>query len=117
MQVRPLLRLLLLVLPVALAGTPLVSPYQQESQLSTVAGPHDVISGPGQSIPAPIHDESTCAFCQAAAFAPHASSPACGLPEAFASECRELVSRDDRLPHVASSRPPSTRAPPTLRDG
>ena len=90
--------------PVPAASLPVVAPV-----------PAVFISGPRQSIPTPVHDEATCAFCQAAAFAPYASSPACGLPEAFGTESRELVSRDERLPHVASSRPPSTRAPPTFR--
>jgi hypothetical protein len=105
------------VLPVALAGTPLVPAYPRQLELQPVAGSLTLISAPRQSIPAPAHDEAICAFCQAAAFAPYASSPACGLPEASSSERCELVSPDDRLSHAASSRPPRSRAPPTLRDG
>jgi hypothetical protein len=109
--------LLILVLPVALAGTPLVSAFPRQLQFRPVAGSVNIISAPRQSIPAPVHDESTCAFCQAAAFAPHASSPACGLPKASGSERHELISRNDRLTHSGSLRPPRSRAPPTLREG
>src|SRR3954464_3873045 len=90
--------------PPPAAGFPVVAP-----------GPAVFISAPRQSIPAPVHDEATCAFCQAAAFAPHASAPACELHEATGTTHPELVSRDERLTHSVSSRPPRSRAPPTLR--
>jgi hypothetical protein len=116
MGVRRLLQLLLLIMLLAtFAGTPLVA-ASSRPLLFPAAEPATVISAPRQSIPAPVHDESICAFCQAAAFAPQAASPTYGLPEAPDTEEQELVTRDDRLPHVGSSRPPSSRAPPTLRD-
>jgi hypothetical protein len=106
MQARRLLRLLLiLVLPVAPAGT------------APVAASENVITAPRQSVPAPVHDESTCALCQSTAFAPYAAPPACGLIEALGSERRELPSRNDRLTHSGSLRPPRSRDPPALRDG
>jgi hypothetical protein len=119
MQARLLLRLLLtLAIPATLAGTPRASAATglQQRELSPGIPAESLISAPRQSIPAPVHDESTCAFCQAAAFAPHAASPACGLPEATGSERLEIVSFDDRLIHSGSVRPPNSRAPPALRD-
>jgi hypothetical protein len=107
--------LLSLLLPLLMAGVG-PGPIPPDSFSLVAPGPAVFISAPRQSLPAPVHDEATCAFCQAAAFAPYASSPACGIPEASSSEHQELTSRDDRLPHFGSSRPPSTRAPPTLRD-
>jgi hypothetical protein len=116
MGVRRLLQLLLLVmLPATFAGTA-VAVASTHRVVLPAEPPPTVISAPRQSIPAPVHDEAICAFCQAAAFAPQAASPAYGLPEAPDSEEQVLVTRDDRLPHVGSSRPPSSRAPPTLRD-
>ena len=108
--------LLLILLPATFAGTPGLSASAHPLPLPSAAESPAAISAPTQSIPAPVHDESICAFCQAAAFAPYAAVPACGLPEALASEEQELITPDERLPHVGSSRPPSSRAPPTLRD-
>ena len=107
--------LLSLLLPLLMAGVG-PGPTPPASFSLVTPGPALFISAPRQSIPAPVHDEATCAFCQAAAFAPYASSPTCGIPEASSFEHQELTSLDDRLPHFGSSRPPSTRAPPTLRD-
>jgi hypothetical protein len=116
MGVPRLLQLLLLImLPATFAGRPLAA-ASSRPLLLPAAEPEAVISAPRQSVPAPIHDESICAFCQAAAFAPQAASPAYGLPEAPDTEEQELVTRNDRLPHIGSSRPPNSRAPPTLRD-
>lgn len=108
--------LLLILLPATFAGTPGLWASARPLPIPSAAASPSVISAPTQSIPAPVHDESICAFCQAAAFAPYAASPACGLPEALASEEQELITPDERLPHVGSSRPPSSRAPPAYRD-
>jgi len=105
-----LLRLLLLALPVVLglaAGTGHHPP----------AGPIalSTISSPRESLPSPVHNEATCAFCQAAIFPPCAPQPAdVSLGE------QELVrlerpAPDARAPHFSSRRPASSRAPPTLR--
>ena len=108
--------LLVLLLPATLAGAPQVWATPAPVQLLPGAGSENVVSAPRQSLPAPVHDESICAFCQAAAFAPHAAAPACGLVEAAGAVHHELVSRNDRLTHSGSLRPPRSRAPPTLRD-
>jgi hypothetical protein len=104
------LRLLLLALPIVLglaAGAghapPAVSPAGSS------------IGAPRESLPAPVHNEATCAFCQAAIFPPCAPQPAdVSLGE------QELVrlerpAPDARAPHFSSRRPASSRAPPTLR--
>src|SRR6476660_9421090 len=108
----PLLSLLLPLLMAAVGP----GPTPPGGFFPVVPGSAVFISAPRQSLPAPVHNEATCAFCQAAAFAPHASSPACGLPEAVGSQCHELPSRNDRPTHSGSLRPPRSRAPPTLRD-
>src|SRR4051812_48294094 len=106
--------LLSLLLPLVIAG--MGQRPAPAASLSVVApGPAVFIGAPRQSLPTPVHDEATCAFCQAAAFAPHTSSPRCDLHEDTSSTPEELVSRDERLTHSCSSRPPSTRAPPTIR--
>jgi hypothetical protein len=115
MHARRLISLLLFYLPVYLTGTPPLPAWFSHASLNEQTAPLG-ISAPRQSIPAPVHDEATCAFCQAAAFAPHASSPGCALFDAPAAERHECVSSNDRLTFVGSLRPPSTRAPPALRD-
>src|SRR4051812_38047096 len=85
------------------------------TNVAPYAAPAIFVSAPRQSLPIPVHDEATCAFCQAAAFAPHASAPACELHEDIGATHPELVSPDERLTHSVSSRPPRSRAPPTFR--
>ena len=69
----------------------------------------------GQSLPTPVHNEATCAFCQAAIFPPCAPQPAdvSITPSALVREDR--VASGDRLPHFTTHRPASSRAPPSLR--
>ena len=103
------LRLLLLALPavLGLAG----------GMDRPAAGPDAVptISSPRESLPQPVHNEATCAFCQAAIFPPCAPQPA-SVSVAFERVIRlECPAPDARAPHVASHRPASSRAPPTLR--
>ena len=115
MEVRALLRLLLLVIPV-LAGTVEASAHPRFSPSPAVVdGPAFFVSAPRQSIPLPEHNEATCAFCQAVAFAPYAADSGDRLPEAPHSDYREHLSSEDRLTHSESSSPPRSRAPPLLR--
>jgi hypothetical protein len=110
-----LLRLALLFLPVALSGL-LRAPATAGPPMPISLGPTVFISSPRQSIPTPEHNEATCAFCQAVAFTPYAPRASGALPEPVAAEHREMLSSESRLTHAASSRPPSSRAPPTVRD-
>jgi hypothetical protein len=80
----------------------------------TPAG-QSIISGSRQSLPLPVHDEATCAFCQAAAFAPHGAAGTGALYFSLGAEHREALSYDDRRTHSGSARPPRSRAPPALR--
>jgi hypothetical protein len=108
-----LLRLLLLLLaPVTLgwaegmANVP-VADTQPAAETSIVSS--------RQSLPAPVHDEATCGFCQAAVFPPctpvTVSVPA--DPPGIVRE--EPPSPDARVPHSTARRLASSRAPPTLR--
>ena len=108
-----LLRLLLLLLaPVTLgwaegmANVP-VADTQSAAETSIVSS--------RQSLPAPVHDEATCGFCQAAVFPPctpvTVSVPA--DPPGIVRE--EPPSPDARVPHSTARRLASSRAPPTLR--
>jgi hypothetical protein len=105
-----LLRLVLLVLPV-LVGLATGAGHRPAVAAQAVA----TISAPHQSLPVPAHDEATCAFCQAAIFPPCAPSPAdvSITTPALLRACR--VASSDRLPHLSSLRPASSRAPPALR--
>jgi hypothetical protein len=109
------LRWTLLCLPVALAGL-LRAPAAAGPPVPISVSPAIFVSQPRQSIPTPEHDEATCAFCQAVAFTPYAPRASEALPEPIAAEHREMLSSDSRLIHAASSRLPSSRAPPTTRD-
>jgi hypothetical protein len=72
------------------------------------------ISSPRESLPAPVHDEATCAFCQAALFPPCVGHAPAILPEISARVCRIVLTPDEQILHVVSHRPVSSRAPPTL---
>ncbi|MFL5403246.1 MAG: hypothetical protein ACJ8BF_10565 [Gemmatimonadales bacterium] len=115
MQLLRLARQILLVLPVALAGL-LRAPAPPDPAIPAPIGPAVFVSAPRQSIPAPVHNEATCAFCQAVAFTPYAARPTDRLPELSRAERYEQVSSDCRLIHSASSSPPRSRGPPTLRN-
>ena len=109
MRSRCLLRLLLLALPVLLglaAGT---------DHRPAVADAIATIGTPRQSLPTPVHDEATCAFCQAAIFPPCAPHPADVSITASVLVREDHVAPGDRLPHFTSHRPASSRAPPSLR--
>lgn len=109
MRSRCLLRLLLLALPLLLglaAGT---------DHHPAVADAISTIGTPRQSLPTPVHDEATCAFCQAAIFPPCAPHPTDVSITASALVRENHVAPSDRLPHFTSHRPASSRAPPSLR--
>jgi hypothetical protein len=110
MRSRCLLRLLLIVLPVllGLAGGTDHRPVANADGIATIGTPH-------QSLPTPVHDEATCAFCQAAIFPPCAPHPADVSIGASAIVREDRVAAADRLPHFTSHRAASSRAPPALR--
>jgi hypothetical protein len=73
-----------------------------------------LISAPRGSLPLPLHDEATCAFCQAAAFAPHNSGNAAAPVLALGPERREILSQDHQVIRAGSARPPRSRGPPAF---
>jgi hypothetical protein len=79
------------------------------------SAPTAVISSPRESLPVPVHDEATCAFCQAAAFAPHASQPVGTLALDAGDEQLVPLAHDDSPAFSASASPARSRAPPILR--
>jgi hypothetical protein len=104
-------RLLLLALAVILglaAGTDRSPPAGRPQTVS-------IISAPRESLPAPVHDEATCAFCQAAIFPPCAPQPAAVAVAERGEVRRERPAPDARAPHTTADRPTSSRAPPPLR--
>lgn len=105
-------RLLLLVLPLiaSLAGGVRGGDSHVAAQVSNPS-----IHDRHQSLPAPVHDEATCAFCQAAIFPPHVGAARPGVPDAPEAVQHEVLSLEERIPHSSAGRAPSSRAPPTLR--
>ena len=102
----PLLAALLFVL--GLAGGTDHPPLQPSGQVAT-------ISAPRETLPPPVHDEATCAFCQAALFPPCAPQPTAISLDAQGLELHEQPAPETYLPHPTSHRPASSRAPPALR--
>jgi hypothetical protein len=112
MRSRCLLRLLLLALPVLLG---LAAGMDHRPIANTNLDGVATIGTPRQSLPTPVHDEATCAFCQAAIFPPCAPHPADVAIVASAIVREAQVAAAYRLPHFTSHRPASSRAPPALR--
>ena len=110
MRSRRLFRLLLLVLPVLL-GLAAGTDHRPVAEADGVA----TIGTPRQSLPTPVHNEATCAFCQAAIFPPCAPHPADVSITASAVVREDRVAAGERLPHFTSHRQASSRAPPSLR--
>ena len=106
---RPLQLLLLFLLAFALSGT-----ETQSSPAPVRADAANVISAPRESLPPPVHNEATCAFCQAAIFAPHAGGTGDVLPLVWGTEQSTHLSYDESVTHADSSRPPRSRAPPAV---
>jgi hypothetical protein len=100
------------LLPVLFAGAHLAL---GSAATAPTATPAITISAPRESLPVPVHDEATCAFCQAAAFAPHTSRPVVHLVIDCGDEQRVHLSQDDRPTSTASAGPARSRAPPVIR--
>jgi len=115
MRVWRLLRGFPLVIPIMLIGLYWYAALDQASDGISTAPVHSFISDSRQSLPVPIHDEATCAFCQAAAFAPYTAQSASTLAIAAGAEQRIQLSHDSHLTHTGSARPPRSRAPPVTR--
>jgi hypothetical protein len=107
------LRLLFLALTLVVGRAEGAEPHAGVWQAPT--GP--TISAPRESLPLPVHNEATCAFCQAAIFPPCAPVP----PDMWVGEqglvYRALPAADTRAPHATTHRTASSRAPPALRIG
>ena len=104
------LRLLLLALPL-LVGLAAGADYPEPLPLEAVS----TVSPPRESLPVPVHDEATCAFCQAAIFPPCAPQPASVSIESVGLVRRERAPVDPVAPSFTSHRATSSRAPPPLR--
>lgn len=103
-------RLVLLALPLVMG---LAAGSEPPAPLPLVGGP--VISPPRESLPPPVHNEATCAFCQAAIFSPCAPQPTNISVESTALVCLERPAPQAATPHSTSHRPTSSRGPPPLR--
>jgi hypothetical protein len=117
MEAPPLARSLFLLLWVALIGLhPLAGvPAGPADRFADSSANHQsLISAPRQSLPVPQHDEATCAFCQAAAFAPHHPGSAAAPVLALGPERQETLSQNHQITHAGSARPPRSRGPPAL---
>ncbi|MBA3659971.1 MAG: hypothetical protein H0W67_10265 [Gemmatimonadales bacterium] len=95
---------------------PIVSGWAAGAPRTEPSAPaHATIGAPQQTIPAPVHDESTCAFCQAAAFPPLAAARSAVVPLALSSLEIEPVAPGDESPVLRFTHRPSSRAPPVLQ--
>ena len=90
-----------------------------QSAEANAAPPDDAtqptIRTPGQSLPTPVHDEATCAFCQGAIFPPCAPQPTRFSIESLGLVREECATADAVAPQFTTHRLPTTRAPPSLR--
>ena len=84
-------------------------------RVASNTAPATFVSTPQESLPVPVHDEATCAFCQAAAFAPHAGQPVSTLTLGAGNERLAQLAHDDSPAFSASTSPARPRAPPILR--
>jgi hypothetical protein len=105
-----LLRLLLLALPIVLGLAAGAGHHP-----AATGGVRTTIGAPRESLPQPVHNEATCAFCQAAIFPPCAPQPVAMSAESSGLVRREAPAPETHVPHFASHRPASSRAPPILR--
>ena len=105
------LRLLVLALAVVLGRAGGTDHGAAASQLQS----RPVISAPRESLPVPVHDEATCAFCQAAIFPPCAPVPPVMWVGERGLEYSAQPAPDARTPHATTHRTTSSRAPPPLR--
>jgi hypothetical protein len=88
-----------------------------QARAAPVAAPDAVstIGTPRQSLPTPVHNEATCAFCQAAIFPPCAPQPASVSIESPGVVRQECPAADAVAPRFTTHRLTTTRAPPALR--
>jgi hypothetical protein len=103
------------LITVLLASVHVASPAAVPLPDVAFKSPTAVISSPRESLPVPVHDEATCAFCQAAAFAPHASQPVGTLVLDAGDERLVQLAQNDSPAFSASASPARSRAPPILR--
>jgi hypothetical protein len=113
MEARRLARSVFLLLWITLIG---MHPLMGAPEPPASTDQQSFISGPRQSLPLPVHDEATCAFCQAAAFAPHNPGNAAAPVLTIGPERREVLSQDHQVTCANTARPPRSRAPPVLPD-
>ena len=114
-----LLRLLLFALPLLLGAAAGVRHTRAPAGWPAAASwpaAGAAISAPRQSLPVPVHNEATCAFCQAAIFPPCAPQPTDVSLGAVGLVRHERPVLEARVPHGTSHRSASSRAPPQLRD-
>jgi hypothetical protein len=113
MEAPRLARSLFLLLWVALIGLHPLAAAEPAVRSAYPSNSHQsFISAPRQSLPLPAHDEATCAFCQAAAFAPHNPGNAAAPVLALGPERRENLSETHQVIRAGSTRPPRSRSPP-----
>ena len=111
MRIGRVLRLLFLALPLAMGVARGAEPPPAVSAVPSVS----TISAPRESLPPPVHDEATCAFCQAAAFPPCAPQPTKFSVESISLIRIDRAAPEAATPHSTSHRRTSSRAPPPLR--
>jgi hypothetical protein len=112
MEARRLTRSVFLLLWVTLIGMHPLMGASDAAPTQSSAAQQSLISAPRQSLPLPVHDEATCAFCQAAAFAPHNPGNAAAPVLALGPERRETLSETHQVIRAGSARPPRSRSPP-----
>jgi hypothetical protein len=112
MRIGRVLRLLCLALPLAVG---VAGGTERLPVSSAVPSSVSIISAPRESLPQPVHDEATCAFCQAAAFPPCAPQPTKFSVESISLIRCERAAPEAATFHSTSHRPTSSRAPPPLR--
>ena len=115
MAALPVVRWMSRAFPILLVGLPLLVCRPALPPNDSGPGPSSFVSSERESLPIPAHDEATCAFCQAAAFAPHAGHAGGILPVVWGTEHQTVLSYDDRLTHDGAVRSPRSRDPPTLQ--
>ena len=106
------LRLLCLALPLAVGVARGAEPLPAASPIPSSVS---TISAPRESLPPPVHNEATCAFCQAAAFPPCAPQPTKFSVESISLIRCERAAPEAATFHSTSHRPTRSRAPPPLR--
>src|SRR5918998_376126 len=94
------------LLPVVLTGTHFLLSTPDAPARSVPFDPSAVaiVRSPRESLPPPIHDESTCAFCQAGAFAPHTSRAVGTIAIDSGDEQRVQFAQRTDPPHSGSAR-------------